>query len=88
MGGSIHDGYFITHTYSTLQLSSIADTLSTVKQYFSEQPFYRNFAIPRVSQETPPTGLSQAGFSKTALSSSQQSSYYGNQLQLVYIVDQ
>jgi hypothetical protein len=88
MGGSIHDGYFITHTYSTLQLSSIAGTLSTVNQYLSEQPFYSNFAVPRVSEETPPTGLSQAGFSKTALSSSQQSRYYGKKLQLVYVVDQ
>jgi hypothetical protein len=40
------------------------------KSYLSERPFYSNFAIPCVSQETPATGLSQAGFStqlKTAL---------------------
>jgi hypothetical protein len=43
------------------------------RTYLSEQPFHSTFIIPCVSQETPPTGLSQAGFStklKTALSSS------------------
>jgi hypothetical protein len=64
---------FITCKHSTLQLSSINSTLSTLEQYLSEQPFCSSFTIPCVSQETSPTGLSQAGFStqlKIALSSS------------------
>jgi hypothetical protein len=70
---SIHDGPLLQHKYSTLQLSSITCSLSTLQQYLSEQAFYSSFAVRRVSQETPPTGRSQAGFStqlQTALSSS------------------
>jgi hypothetical protein len=64
---------FIAHKYSVVQLGSINSTLSTLKQYVSEQSFHSSFTIPRVSQETPPTGLLQAGYStqpKTDLSSS------------------
>jgi hypothetical protein len=48
--------------YSIPQLTPITDSSNTLKQYLSEQPFYSNFAIPRVSQQTP-TGRSQADFS-------------------------
>jgi hypothetical protein len=51
----------------------IISALSILKQHLSKQPFSSSYTVPRVSQETPPTGLSQAGFStqlKAALSSS------------------
>jgi hypothetical protein len=63
----------ITHKHSTLQLGSITSSPNILKQYHSEQPFYSSFTILLVSQETPQTGLSQAGFNtqlNTALSSS------------------
>jgi hypothetical protein len=73
IGGSIHDGSLLLTNIPWLEPSSIIRTLSTLKQYLSEQPFYSNFTIPRVSQETPLKAVSQEGFSiqlKTTLSSS------------------
>jgi hypothetical protein len=61
------------YKYSALQPSSITGSPNTPKQCPSEQPLYSSFTSPGVSQETPPTGLSQAGLNtqlKTALSSS------------------
>jgi hypothetical protein len=62
---------FITHKYLTLQLKQLTD--NTLKQYLSEQPFYSRCTSPRVSQETPPTGPSQAGFTHSSRPHSQQS---------------
>jgi hypothetical protein len=48
-----------TYTYSTLQLSSVGGSPNTLKQYLSEQTFYQRLHYSTLSQETPPTGLSQ-----------------------------
>jgi hypothetical protein len=63
---------FITHKYSTLQLSSVAGSPNT-KTIHQWTDLLQWLHYSTVSQETPWTGLSQSGFSTTQNRTLQQS---------------
>jgi hypothetical protein len=46
-------GLYYSQVFQQLQLGSINDSLSTIKQYLSEQSFYSGFTIQCAFQETP-----------------------------------